>query len=136
MSLQPVAYYCDHTTLDAEKNPHYAVEHSKEEGWRITKVWSVSHNLNFASQEYKPSHLPADLRDFQCPSAVPLYLPASRLVESAKRALTALEDLIADSRDPGVEALGARWELAQALQALSSYEMPLDEPGFLSQPSA
>lgn len=55
---------------------------------------------------------------------------ADRLQAAARRALTAFEDLIADSRDPGVEALGARYELAHALQRISPYERPLDEPGF------
>lgn len=55
---------------------------------------------------------------------------ADRLAAAAHRALTAFEDLIAESRDPGVEALGARYELATALQRVSPYEKPLDEPGF------
>lgn len=55
---------------------------------------------------------------------------ADRLQAAAIRALAAFEDLIAESRDPGVEALGARYELAHALQRISPYEQPLDEPGF------
>ncbi|MEU8920382.1 hypothetical protein AB0D10_05500 [Kitasatospora sp. NPDC048545] len=112
---QPVAYYCDHRHLDPDKHPHYLLECVIGEGWRIVKRPEVAHDLNFTYQDYKPAHLPAELRDFQCPSAQPLYLPHSRLVEAARRALDALDDLIADSRDPGTEALGARYELAQAL---------------------
>jgi len=53
-----------------------------------------------------------------------------RLHAAARRALAAFEDLIAEVRDPGVEALGARYELAAALQRISPYEQPLNEPGF------
>lgn len=42
---------------------------------------------------------------------------ASRLRSAAQRALESLENLIADTTDPGVEALGARYELATALSA-------------------
>jgi hypothetical protein len=38
-----------------------------------------------------------------------------RLRSAAQRALESLEDLIANTTDPGVEALGARYELATAL---------------------
>lgn len=37
------------------------------------------------------------------------------LPEAARRALAALDDLIANTTDPGVEALGARHELSVAL---------------------
>ncbi|MFF5421828.1 hypothetical protein [Streptomyces misionensis] len=40
-----------------------------------------------------------------------------RLHAAAQRALESLEDLIRNTTDPGVEALGARWELAHALSA-------------------
>lgn len=58
------------------------------------------------------------------------HTEADRLQTAARRALASLEDLIADSRDPGVEALGARYELASALGRISPCELPLDEPGF------
>ncbi|MEU1122156.1 hypothetical protein ABZ371_00850 [Streptomyces sp. NPDC005899] len=41
--------------------------------------------------------------------------PAARVRSAARRALESLEALIADSTDPGVEALGAREELSTAL---------------------
>jgi hypothetical protein len=41
----------------------------------------------------------------------------TRLHEAARRALGSLNDLIANTTDPGVEALGARYELATALTA-------------------
>jgi hypothetical protein len=41
----------------------------------------------------------------------------TRLHEAARRALDSLNDLIANTTDPGVEALGARYELATALTA-------------------
>jgi hypothetical protein len=40
---------------------------------------------------------------------------AARIEAAARRALDALNDLIANTTDPGVEALGARFELSQAL---------------------
>lgn len=39
----------------------------------------------------------------------------ARLEAAARRALQALSDLILDNPDPGVEALGAQYELRQAL---------------------
>ncbi|MFG3228155.1 hypothetical protein ACGF07_25685 [Kitasatospora sp. NPDC048194] len=131
MSTQPVAYYCDHRHLDRETRPHYSVEIPEDgSGYQIQRRPEVHTALEFADQR----HRPAELRDFHCPSAQPLYLPVSRLIETARRALGALDDLIANTYDPGVEALGARYELAQALGQLSPYERPLDEPGFVSGP--
>lgn len=60
--------------------------------------------------------------------------PADELHAAAHRALSSLEDLIAELHDPGVEALGARYELARALGTLSPKELPLDEPGFSPDP--
>jgi hypothetical protein len=42
-------------------------------------------------------------------------MTTARLHDAARRALTALDDLIYNTTDPGVEALGARHELAQTL---------------------
>lgn len=39
----------------------------------------------------------------------------ARLEAAARRALQALSDLILDNPDPGIEALGAQYELRQAL---------------------
>ncbi|MER6605947.1 hypothetical protein ABT282_08525 [Streptomyces sp. NPDC000927] len=44
---------------------------------------------------------------------------AARLRSAAQRALESLDDLIADSVDPGVEALGARHELARELTRMN-----------------
>lgn len=41
---------------------------------------------------------------------------ADRLASAARRALESLEDFIQDTVDPGVAALGARWELRHALR--------------------
>ncbi|MFD9834474.1 hypothetical protein [[Kitasatospora] papulosa] len=41
--------------------------------------------------------------------------PTTRLRSAAQRALESLDDLIANTTDPGVEALGARYELAREL---------------------
>lgn len=45
----------------------------------------------------------------------PPALDTERLAAAARRALEALVDLICNTRDPGVEALGAQFELRQAL---------------------
>ncbi len=129
--MKPVAYHCDHTNLNTTKHPHFSVEMPEGESWQIVKDETVYTALAFADRPYLPEHL----RDFQCPSATPLHLPISRLAEAASRALDTLDDLIAESRDPGVEALGARYELAQAIGRLSDSEHPLDEPGFLTRPT-
>ena len=55
---------------------------------------------------------------------------ADGLRAAALRALESFDNLIAETTDPGVEALGARFELATALQRISPYEQPLNEPGF------
>lgn len=47
----------------------------------------------------------------------------TRLEAAARRALEALADLILDSPDPGVEALGAQYELRQLL-----FGLPLELP--------
>lgn len=135
MTLAPVAYYCDHSTLDTDKHPHFALERGTDGSWQVVKLYAVVHALEFADQATRAPSIPAELRNFNCPSAQPLYVPVAKLAEAAKRALTSLEDLIADSRDPGVEALGARWELAEALGALHANKLPLEEPGFLSTPT-
>ncbi|MGA4875911.1 hypothetical protein [Streptomyces lydicamycinicus] len=61
-------------------------------------------------------------------------IDTARLLAAAQRALESLEDLIANTFDPGVEALGARYELAQTLGALGASELPLDELGFARDP--
>ncbi|MFJ1653668.1 hypothetical protein ACIOC2_20220 [Streptomyces sp. NPDC088337] len=48
----------------------------------------------------------------------------TRIEAAARRALDALNDLIAHTTDPGVEALGARFELGQALAG--AQPSPLD----------
>ncbi|MFE9920440.1 hypothetical protein ACFYQA_02300 [Streptomyces sp. NPDC005774] len=48
----------------------------------------------------------------------------TRIETAARRALDALNDLIANTTDPGVEALGARFELSQAL--IGAQPSPLD----------
>lgn len=50
-----------------------------------------------------------------------------RLTAAARRALAALDDLISNTFDPGVEALGARHELSTALIAASLPAVPADE---------
>jgi hypothetical protein len=52
-----------------------------------------------------------------------------RLISDARRALAALADLIDYCDDPGSEALGARYCLAQTLGALASGEEAPDVPG-------
>lgn len=52
-----------------------------------------------------------------------------RLIADARRALTALEDLIDYCDDPGSEALGARHCLAATLNALGPGERAPDVPG-------
>ncbi|MGW3321094.1 hypothetical protein [Streptomyces virginiae] len=52
-----------------------------------------------------------------------------RLAADARRALAALEDLIAYCDDPGSEALGARYCLAQTLSALKPGEEAPDVSG-------
>lgn len=61
-------------------------------------------------------------------------IDTTRLIAAAQRALESLEGLIANTFDPGVEALGARYELAHALGVLGVSELPLDELGFARDP--
>jgi hypothetical protein len=49
---------------------------------------------------------------------------ATRLAAKARRALAALDSLIYDCEDPGTEALGARYELAQELISHPDPEAP------------
>lgn len=67
------------------------------------------------------------------PALIDTIGPA-RLHTAAERALDSLEALIADNTDPGVEALGARYELATALGRVGRNEIPLDELGFSRDP--
>jgi hypothetical protein len=53
----------------------------------------------------------------------------ARLADRARRALAALDDLIYNCEDPGTEALGARYELAQELLHHPGPEAPVADPG-------
>ncbi|MFF0409135.1 hypothetical protein ACFYUY_01700 [Kitasatospora sp. NPDC004745] len=56
-----------------------------------------------------------DLRDRAITRQDQLRAENERLADTGRRALASLDDLIRDHTDPGVEALGARYQLAQAL---------------------
>lgn len=70
MDIKPVAYYCDHRTPGAV--PHQSIELPEGEGYQIQERPETLSALTFADQRHYPEHL----RDFHCPAAVPLYLPA------------------------------------------------------------
>jgi hypothetical protein len=53
---------------------------------------------------------------------------ADRLKAAARRALESLNDLILDSRDPGPEAIAARYELEQVLLTSSAGPAPATDP--------
>jgi hypothetical protein len=53
---------------------------------------------------------------------------ADRLGAAARRALESLNDLILDSRDPGPEAIAARYELEQVLLTSSAGPAPATDP--------
>lgn len=67
---------------------------------------------------------PKDSHDFPEMTMPTLY-------EAARRALDNLNDLIRDSSDPGAEALGAVWELEQALRN-ARLDAPADRPAVLT----
>ncbi|MFD7416823.1 hypothetical protein [Kitasatospora purpeofusca] len=60
-----------------------------------------------------------DIAEHDCDCAVEaieqLQAENERLADVGRRALASLDDLIRDHQDPGAEALGARYQLAQAL---------------------
>lgn len=101
------------------------------QGWKGGDFTMTEHSWCWLSQEGDASgdSIGTLLLDFMlaAPSSKP---DTSRLEAAARRALDSLADFILDTSDPGVEALGAQYELRQALH-LETPPIPTNRDWYL-----